>query len=172
MLIVLLVGLGVLVGFGLWIYWPEIIGAGWSPTPVENVRKMLSLAEVGPDDVVYDLGCGDGRIVVIAVKEFGARAVGIEADPLRFLWSYMRIKLSGLGEKAKIIWGNFFNHNLSEATVITVFLSSKANNKLKEKLERELDVGTRIISYYWTFDGWKTIKVDPLLSVYLYRIEK
>jgi len=81
--------------------------------------------------VVYDLGCGDGRIIIAAAGEFGARAVGIEADPLRFLLSFVRIKVSGLGSKVKVIWGNFFHHNLSDATVVTVFLSNEANDKLR-----------------------------------------
>jgi len=137
---------------------------------MENVRKMLTLAEVKTGDVVYDLGCGDGRIIAMAAGEFGARAVGIEADPLRFLWSWMRIKLSGLGSRAKVIWGDFFNHNLNDATVVTVFLSYKANSKLKKKLEEELEPGTRVISYYWTFDGWKATKVDLLSHLYLYEM--
>lgn len=168
---ILLIGLGIVVGSMGWIYWPEIIGAGWSPTPMENVKKMLKIAEVGKDDVVYDLGCGDGRIIAIAAGEFGVRAVGIEADPLRFLFSFVRIKISGLGNKVKVIWGNFFHVNLEEATVVTVFLSNKANRKLKEKLQRELSPGTRIISYCWIFDGWKPVKTDPSSHLYMYQIE-
>jgi predicted RNA methylase len=154
-----------------WIYWSGIIGAGWSPTPMENVKKMLKMAEVGKDDVVYDLGCGDGRIIAIAAGEFGVRAVGIEADPLRFLFSFVRIKVSGLGNKAKVIWRDFFRVNLEEATVVTVFLSNKANSKLKEKLQRELSPGTRVISYYWIFDGWKPVKINPSSHLYMYQIE-
>lgn len=172
MVLVVIIGIGIFVGLVAWVYWPEIIGAGWSPTPMENVRKMLSLAEVGPDDVVYDLGCGDGRIVAMAAGEFGARAIGVEADPLRFLWSYIRIKILGLGKRATIKWGNFFHRDLNEATVVTVFLSREANAKLKEKLKKELKTGTRIISYYWMFDGWRTVKIDSFFSLYLYRIEK
>lgn len=171
-MIVFLIVVGVISGFVVWIYWPEIIGAGWSPTPLENVRKMLKMAEVGPDDVVYDLGCGDGRIIAIAAGEFGARAVGIEADPLRFLLSFIRVKFSGVGDKVNVIWGNFFNHKLKDATVVTVFLSTKANRKLKEKLEKELSPGTRIVSYYWVFDDWKVAKCDPFLHLYLYKIDK
>jgi len=169
-MLVVLIGLGVLIGIMGWIYWPEIIGAGWSPTPMENVRKMLKMAGVGKDDVVYDLGCGDGRIIIAAAGEFGARAVGIEADPLRFLLSFVRIKVSGLGSKVKVIWGNFFHHNLSDATVVTVFLSNEANDKLRAKLEKELSPGTRVISYYWIFSGWKAVKADFSSHLYMYQI--
>lgn len=171
-MIFVLVGLGIVVGVMGWIYWPQIIGAGWSPTPMKNVKKMLEMAEVEEDDVVYDLGCGDGRIIAAAAGEFGARAVGIEADPLRFLFSWTRMKASGLGHRAKVIWGNFFSHNLGDATVVTVFLSGEANDKLKEKLQRELSPGVRVISYYWIFYGWKEVKVDPLSHLYMYQIEK
>ncbi|MBE0477631.1 class I SAM-dependent methyltransferase [Candidatus Aerophobetes bacterium] len=131
---------------------------------------MLKMAEIEENDVVYDLGCGDGRIIVAAASRFGARAVGIEADPLRFLFSWLRVKLCGLGDKVKVIWGNFFSYNLADATVITVFLSHEANSKLKEKLQKELSPGARVVSYYWLFHGWKVIKFDPVHQLYMYRI--
>ncbi|MBC7188660.1 SAM-dependent methyltransferase [Candidatus Aerophobetes bacterium] len=131
---------------------------------------MLEMAQVGKEDIVYDLGCGDGRIVAVAAGEFGARAVGIEADPVRFLISFLRVKLGRTKNRAKIIWGNFYSCSLSEATVVTVFLSPEANERLKEKLQRELSPGTRIVSYLWVFEGWKAIKADYLSHLYLYRI--
>ena len=136
-----------------------------------NVKKMLQMAGVGKDDLVYDLGCGDGRIIVTAAGRFGARAVGVEADPLRFLFSLTRVKLSGLGGRVKVIWGNFFHQDLRNATVVTVFLSLEANSKLKEKLKRELSPGTRVISYYWVFDGWKVVEIDSSSHLYLYHVE-
>jgi len=171
MLILVIAGVGI-VGAIAWIYWPEIIGAGWSPTPMENVRKMLEMAKVGENDTVYDLGCGDGRIIVTAACEFGAKAVGIEADPLRFLFSLIRVKLSGAGDKVKVVWGNFFNYNLTKATVITIFLSYEVNNRLKKKLQEELIPTARIVSYYWPFSGWKTTDTNRFLHLYLYQIEK
>ncbi len=165
-----LIGLGIVLGYMGWIYWPEIIGAGWSPTPIKNVKKMLEMAKVGKDDVVYDLGCGDGRIIAMAAGEFDARAVGIEADPLRFLFSFVRVKVFSRG-KAKVVWGNFFHKNLRKATVVTVFLSNEVNSKLKEKLKRELSSGTRVISYYWVFDGWEIVKSNSSSRLYMYKIE-
>lgn len=171
-MLLILIGLGIVVGIVGWIYWPQIIGAGWSPTPMEKVKKMLEMAEVAENDLVYDLGCGDGRIIATAAGEFGARAVGIEADPFRFLFSWARIKVSGLGNKVKVIWGNFFSCKLEEATVITVFLSNQANDRLKKKLQTELSPGTRVISYYWVFRGWKVVKADLPSQLYMYKIEK
>ncbi|MFQ6065773.1 MAG: SAM-dependent methyltransferase [bacterium] len=151
-------------------FWTVFIGAGWSPTPLSTVRRMLSLAEVKPDDTVYDLGCGDGRIIIMAAKKYGAKSIGIEADPFRFLYTWVRIMISGLSQKTGIIWGNFFRRDLKGATVVTLFLSQEANNNLKKKLGHELKPGTRIVSYYWTFNGWRPKKVDSEFGVYLYEI--
>jgi len=131
---------------------------------------MLDMAEVGTEDIVYDLGSGDGRIVINAVKKYNAKAVGLEADPSRVFWSRLVITLSGIGNRAKIVWGNFFNQNISEATVVTLFLSDTANQKLKSKFLEELKPGTRIVSYVWKFRGWKPVKADETEEIYLYVI--
>jgi hypothetical protein len=154
----------------IWIFWSSIIGAGWEPTSRRRVKKMLEIAEVDSDDIVYDLGSGDGRIVIDAAKKYNARAVGMEADPLRVLWSRLTIVFSGLSNRAKIVWGNFFNQNISEATVVTLFLSDTANQKLKSKFLEELKPGTRIVSYVWTFEEWEPVKADKIDEIYLYII--
>lgn len=150
--------------------WTGFIGAEWTPTPMPKVRKMLSMAGVGPKDVVYDLGCGDGRIIIAAVQEFGARSVGIEADPLRFLVTWLRIKIKGLDHQTRVVWGNFFSCDMSAATVVTLFLTRRANRRLRTKLEKELQAGTRVICYCWPFKEWKPKKIDPTLELYLYEI--
>jgi len=166
----LLIGIILIVGVSS--LWTQAIGAAWSPTPMRKVRRMLSIANVNSKDIVYDLGSGDGRILITAVREFGARSVGIEADPLRLIFSRILIKLLRLGEQAKVAWGNFYNKKLSEATVITVFLFDSTNARLKEKFERELKPGTRIVSYYWPFEGWNPVVADEEEEVYLYQIGK
>jgi len=169
MIILLVIGLAV-VAFIASKFWTVFIGAGWSPTPLPTVRRMLSLAEVKPEDIVYDLGCGDGRIIIMATREYGARSIGIEADPFRCLYTWVRIIISGLSKKTGLIWGNFFRSNLSEATIVILFLSQSANNNLRKKLSQELKPGSRIVSYYWTFNGWRPKKVDRKFGVYLYEI--
>ena len=158
--------------FIIWIFWSCIIGAGFQPTSRKLVEQMLDMAEVGPDDTVYDLGSGDGRIVIDAVKKYNARAVGLEADPSRVFWARLVIIFSGIGKRAKIVWGNFFNQDVSEATVITLFLSDTANQKLKPKFQEELKPGTRIVSYVWKFKGWEPVKVDEAEEIYLYVMGK
>ena len=156
----------------VWIFWANIIGAGWQPTDRRRVKKILEMAEVNSDDVVFDLGSGDGRIVMEAAKKYNARAVGMEADPLRVIWSRLTIIRFGLRNRAKIVWGNFFKQNISEATVVTLFLSDVANQRLKPKFQKELKPGTRIVSYVWMFNGWKPVKEDIINEIYVYIIGK
>ena len=122
--------------------------------------------------MVYNLGSGDGRIVVIAAKEFGAKVVGIEIDPLRFIFSWVRIKLTGLDSKVELIWGDFFKLDISEASVVTLFLSQEATDKLKKKFEEELRPDARIVSFHWIFNGWVPVKNSEDGEIHLYRINK
>ena len=154
--------------FGIFVIWSAPLGAGWEPTSRRKVRKMLEMSGAGPSDVIYDLGSGDGRIVVEAARRFHARAVGVEADPFRVLFSELMISLLHLESRAKIIWGNFFRVNLSEATIVTTFLSQGTNRKLEPKLMAELKPGTRVVSYEWTFDGWTPAAKDPDNHLSLY----
>ena len=158
----------VLVLYVIWKYWTLPIGAGYDPTPMDKVYKMLDLAEVNKDDILYDLGSGDGRIIITAAKRFGAKAVGIEADPFRFLLSWLLILLSGQSKRIKLKFGNFFKKKINKATVVTVFLYGPTNNKLKEKFQKELKSGTRIVSYVWTFDNWELENALPEDRIYLY----
>lgn len=160
----------IFVAFLLWVFWPTFIGTGWLPTPMEIVRRMLEMACVQAEDTVFDLGSGDGRIVIVAAGEFGARAVGVEVDPLRLLWSRLRIRMSGLEEKASVLWSNFFHLDLRDANVVTIYQNQRTNNNLREKLKRELRPGTRVVSYMFTFDGWEPDEVDEGSKVYLYVI--
>ncbi|MBS7619526.1 methyltransferase domain-containing protein [Candidatus Bathyarchaeota archaeon] len=131
---------------------------------------MLLMAEVSPSDTLYDLGSGDGRIVIIASKEFGASAIGVEIDPLLVAFSRMRIKKHVLKGKARIIHGNLFKTDISNATIVTVFLRQSVNNMLREKFRAELKKGTRIVSYVHRFEGWNPIKSDEESQIFLYSI--
>lgn len=160
----------VIFGASVWILWPMVIGAQWIPTPRRVVEKMLSFAEVGPDDTLFDLGSGDGRIIFMAALKYEANAVGIEADPIRLLITRIWIRLKGLEDQVNVIWGNFFKEGLNSATVVTVYQSTEINRKLKDKLKRELRPGARVISYSFRFDGWEPIKVDEITKLYLYEM--
>jgi protein-L-isoaspartate O-methyltransferase len=143
------------------------------PTPQEVVDAMLKLAKVGPNDVVYDLGCGDGRIVVTAAK-MGARAVGIDIDPQRVDESNANIVQSGVRERARIVQGDLFEADIREATVVTLYLLTSLNQKLKPKLLADLKPGTRIVSHAFDMGDWKpeqSVKVGGT-TVYLWRVPK
>jgi len=160
----------VFVGYVVWKYWALLIGAGYDPTPMDKVYKMLDLAGVGAADIVYDLGSGDGRIVIAAAKRYGARAHGIEADPFRFLFSWCMVLLSGKKGRIHMHFGNFHKKHIADATVVTLFLYKYANEKLKHKLKTQLKSGTRIVSYVWQFEGWDLAACLPEDRIYLYVI--
>jgi hypothetical protein len=156
-------------GFLFWLIWPIFIGAIFLPTPSEVVEKMLSLAEVGEGDVVYDLGSGDGRIV-IGAAERGARGIGVEADAIRVLWSRFKAQRSPARGRIHFIWGDFFKNSVTEASVVTVYQGESINNRLKEKFEAELYPGSRVVSFSFKFEGWEPAKRHPDAEVYLYII--
>ncbi|MDD2665749.1 MAG: hypothetical protein PHD13_04585 [Methanocellales archaeon] len=156
----------------IWKYWTFIIGAGYETTPDPIIRKMLELAEVTEKDIFYDLGSGKGNVVCLAAEEYNVRCVGIEADPLRYMISRIKVAVKGLSCRVQLRFGNFFTEPLEEATVVTLFLFQSANNRLKDKLVKELKPGTRIVSYTWTFDGWTPDHSLPLERIYLYTIKQ
>jgi cyclopropane fatty-acyl-phospholipid synthase-like methyltransferase len=160
-----------LIVFVVSISWTTLRGAPWLPTGIKTVVLMLTLAEPQPDDLVYDLGCGDGRILVTAVRRFGARAVGIELDPLRYLWCQLLVAVLGYRKRVNIIYGDFFKLDLSRADVVTCYLLQPTNEKLEAKLLRELKPGTRVVSHAFTFPNMKMIARDRQAKVYCYRIE-
>jgi precorrin-6B methylase 2 len=128
------------------------------PTTDEAVQAMLKLAGVQKTDVVYDLGCGDGRIVVAAAKSFGARAVGIDIDPQRISEAKENARKSGVEDKVKFIENDLFQADIHEASVVTLFLLSSVNLKLRPKLLADLKPGTRIVSNTFDMGDWKPEK--------------
>jgi hypothetical protein len=146
---------------------PSLTGAPWVPSSNEIVRKMLLLANVKPGEEVYDLGSGDGRIVIISTKEFGARSTGIEIDVFRALYSKLLIRLLGLGGRARVIWSSFYKVDLSSADVVTVYLLPETNDKLMPKLERELRPTARVVSHAFRFD-WQLLHSDEGAGIYVY----
>lgn len=153
------------------VLWTNRVGAPWVPTPMSKVHKMLKMAGVGPGDLVYDLGCGDGRIIVTAAWRYGARAVGIEIDPLRYLWCQVSITVLGLRDRIQVVYGSFYRHDLSNADVVTCYLLQSTNEKLEEKLKRELHAGTRVVSNYFTFPGLHLLRRDGEAELYLYNLK-
>lgn len=126
------------------------------PTSLHTAKKMLELAKVGPQDVVYDLGCGDGRLLVLAAESFEAkRAVGYEIRRDVYKTALKEIQARNLKERVTIVNGDLFDADLSEATVITLYLSYGVNKALEPKLRREAGPGTRVVSHDFEIPGWK-----------------
>lgn len=129
------------------------------PTPQAVVDEMLKLANVTKDDVVYDLGCGDGRLVITAVQKFGAlRGVGVDIDPERIKESNENAKKAGVSDRTKFMVQDLFQTDFKEATVVTLYLLPSVNLKLRPKLWSDLKPGTRVVSHSFNMGDWKPEK--------------
>ena len=125
------------------------------PTNQKVVKAMLKLAKVKKSDVVYDLGCGDGRIVITAAKDYGASGVGVDIDPQRIKEANENAKKAKVADKVKFVEGDLFEMDFSKATVVTLYLLPAINLKLRPKLLEQLKPGTRIVSHAFDMGDWK-----------------
>jgi uncharacterized protein (TIGR03000 family) len=134
------------------------------PTPRKTVDAMMKLAKVGKEDVVYDLGCGDGRIIVTAVKKFNAkRGVGVDLNPERIKEAKESAKKEGVADKVEFRKGDVFQvKDISKATVVMVYLSDDLNQQLRRTLFKQLKPGTRIVSHRFTMGDWKAEKTETV----------
>ena len=132
------------------------------PTPQDVVEEMLAVARVSARDIVYDLGSGDGRIVITAAKLFGARGVGIEIDPDLVRDSIADAELAGVSHLVRFCRGDIFAADISQATVVTLFMLPEFNRKLLPKLLAELRPGTRIVAYKYPLEDWPAEKTIPV----------
>jgi SAM-dependent methyltransferase len=128
------------------------------PTTDEAVQAMLKLADVKKTDVVYDLGCGDGRIVIAAAKSYGAHAIGIDINPVRIAEARENAKIAGVENLVRFEENDLFQADIHEASVVTLFLLSSVNLKLRPKLLQDLKPGTRIVSNTFDMGDWKADK--------------
>lgn len=148
-----------------------------SPLPV--VRRMLILAELKPGETFYDLGAGDGRAVIMAAQEFGARAVGVELREDLAKKALSAVHELGLEGRVNIVHGDLFDVDISPADVVFLYLTTSANDKVRPKLEAELKPGARVVSHDYEILGWKALRVEkfcenpklgfPSHTLYLYK---
>ncbi len=151
--------------------------APYYPTPEVIVEKMLKLGGLKAGEKMFDLGSGDGRIVIMAAQKFGADATGVEFDKDLWAQSSGRIKSLGLDKKARIIQGDIVKQNYSSADLVTVYLLPSSNDKIRPLLESQLKKGTRIVAHDFEFSGWTAEKVEHIdddgegrsHTLYLYR---
>lgn len=148
---------------------PDVV---YVPTREKFVDAMLELARVTKDDTVYDLGCGDGRIVIAAAKNFGASGVGIEIDPQLVKQATENAQNAGVADKVKFVEADIFKTNFKRATVVVLYLSPSVNLRLRPRLLKQLKPGTRIVSHDFGMGDWKpekTIKIDEA-TFYLWTV--
>lgn len=131
---------------------PDSPWAPWWRTSKKTARIMCKMAKVKKGDIVYDLGSGEGTALLVAAKEFGARGFGVEIDPIRYFFSLLVLKINTLQGKVKIKRGNLFDENISEATVVFVYLVPRTLKRLIPKFKKELKTGTRVVSYIYEID--------------------
>jgi len=156
------------------IYFGLFFAAPWVPIGKKDLKRLFSLTSLKDGDVLYDLGSGDGRVIIKAVRDYRVKAVGFELSILLCLWAKLNIWLHGLNKQGKIKFKNFFKEDLGRADVIICFLMPEAMEKLRNKFGEELRTGTRIISYSFSIPGWQPVKIDkPTLKdmpIYLYQM--
>ncbi len=142
------------------------------PTREPVMDAMFRLAQVDSSDIVYDLGCGDGRIVIAAAQRFGATGVGIDLDPQRITEANENAVEAGVTDKVEFIEGDLFKSDFSEATVVTLYLLTELNERLKPMLMRQLKPGTRVVSHAFSMGDWEPDKQEEVdgTTVYLWTI--
>lgn len=152
---------------------PSKYVAVYYPTPLHIARRMLALAQVTAADTVYDLGCGDGRILVLAAKEFGAKAVGVELDASLAAAAKASAQEAGLQERIRVIHGDLAAVDVRPATVLAMYLSDKGNSRLVQVVTPQLRPGARVVSLYFPIAEWQqqllTKDVGSGIDIYVYK---
>ena len=144
----------------------------YMPTHEKVVAEMLKVAKVGKDDVLYDLGSGDGRIVITAAKEFGTRGVGVDIDPDLIKEARENAVKAGVGDKVKFLQQDLFETDIREATVVTLYLWPEINLRLRPKLLSDLKPGTRVVSHNHDMGDWKPLKTVRVRVPHEYVVSK
>jgi SAM-dependent methyltransferase len=150
--------------------------APFVPSPAEIIERMLEAANVKRGEIVVDLGCGDGRILITAVQKFGAKAVGVELNPRLVKEASEMIARLGLQNHARVVRGDIFEADLSQADVVALYLTTGSNEKLRPKLEQSLRPGARVVSHDYGIRGWNPVDVQEVFvhnrrhRIYLYEI--
>ena len=167
--ILLIFGLLVLAGM---VILPIFFGAPWHPLMPGTIRRILRFAEVQPGETVCDLGCGEGRVLITAAKEFSARAIGVEIDPLKILLARLLRKINGVDDKVNIVRGNLFDFDPGSADVLYLYLTHQAMDKLFPKILKKLKPSVRIVSYRFCLRGMSPEKVSEDKTLFLYQLDK
>jgi SAM-dependent methyltransferase len=153
-----------------WILVPALYGLPPVPTKPERVQKALKLANLQPNEVLYDLGAGDGRVLFIAAREFGVKTVGLEIGPVQCALIWLRAIASGLGDQIQVKWANFYEADLQDADVVYVYATSKEVMKLAPHLETQMKQGARLVSISADFPEWEPSALDEHELIFVYEM--
>lgn len=172
MIVLLALGLSVLVFILalLWILVPALYGLPPVPTKPERIRKALKLANLQSNEVLYDLGAGDGRVLFIAARDFGAKAIGVEVGPIQCALIWLRAISSGFGNQIQVRWANFYKADLRDADIVFVYATSKEIVKLAPHLEKQLKKGARVVSISADFLEWEPSAFDERELIFVYEM--
>jgi len=172
MIVLLVYGLSLLlfILILLWVLIPALYGLPPVSTAPERIRKALRLANLQPNETLYDLGAGDGRVLFIAAREFGARAVGIEIGPIQCALIWLRAAASGVGGRVQVRWENFYKADVSAADVVFVYATSREVGKLAPHLEEKMKQGARLVSISADFPEWEPSVFDELDLIFIYKM--
>jgi len=165
----LLGGLLVLAGM---VILPIFFGAPWHPLLPGTIRRILRFADVRPGETVCDLGCGEGRVLITSAKEFSAKAIGVEIDPIKVLVSRLLARFHGVEDRVKIVRGNLFDFDPGSADVLYLYLTHQAVDKLFPEILKKLKPSVRIISYRFCLRGMTPDKVSEDKTLFLYQLDK
>ncbi len=166
----LLLAVIILFGLVILLLLPALSGQPWVPANEKRIHRALVLAELKPGEVLYDLGSGDGRVLIAAARDFGARAVGVELSPLLCALAWIKIQSAGVGRRVRLQCGSYYHLNLKDADVVYIYLTSGNANRLREKLAAELKPGARVVSVSADLEGWQTDTIDREGLIFLYSI--
>src|SRR5688572_6019476 len=153
----------------IWVLVPAWYGLPPISTSPDRIRKALKLANLQPNEILFDLGCGHGQVLVIAAKEFGANAVGIEAGPVQCVISWVNAFRNGVRSKVRIEAGNFFKSDLSQVDVVFAYLTSEYTERLEKKFQSELKNGARVVTMAFELPNWQAVKFDREQLVWVYQ---
>ena len=172
MIVLLIYGLSILlfILISLWFLVPALYGLPVVSTKPARIRKALQLANLRRHEVLYDLGAGDGRVLFIAAREFGVRAVGIEVGPVQCMLLWLKINASGLADQIRVRWADFYKAELHEANVVFVYATSKEVAKLAPHLVEQMKPGSRLVSISADFPDWEPLSFDNRDLIFVYEM--
>lgn len=153
----------------LWVFVPAFYGLPPVSTKRARIRRALELANPQAGETLYDLGCGHGQVLIVAAKEFGLSAVGIEAGPVQCAVSWVNAVRNGVRSQVRIEAGDFYKSNVREADIVFAYLSSDHANRLQEKLKKELKPGARVVTVSFDLPGWEKAFFDREQLIHVYQ---